>query len=464
MTLSPPFGRISFARQFLIACAVILVVGMATLGHWLGRQIETTAVRRTAAIAAVYVESILADRLRDWGGRDVVAPATRAVLDELFVRGPLQRKVRRFKLWGRDGRIAYSSDAQQQGLRFPIDADLAAAYAGSVQARISDLEDADNQREHLRWPQLLEVYVPLRRGDGAEVIGVAEFYHATDNLGHDIREARQQTWLLVGVSTLAIYLLLYGLVRRADRLIATQRRDLEAQLRRLQHALEEIRAMRQQLAAAGVRTTALNEQFLRRVAADLHDGPAQTIALAKMRFDELTAALAATTADGRAAGLNTVREALRIALQELRDIAGGMAIPGIGEWSLGDTTRRVVREFERAYGARVALDLAETGEAASLAVMITLYRVIQESLANCWQHARTATPQVSVHVAAGRVHAEIADDGPGFDPDAPTAGHFGLSFMRERVRLLGGDFTLATTPGRGTRIRIDLPLSTDDSL
>ena len=289
--LATPLERVSFSRQFLLACAAILIVGMATLGHWLGHQIETSAVNRTAAIAAVYVESILATALRSWDGSGLVDPATRTELDQLFVHGPLHRKVLRVKLWDRGGSIAYSSDSEQLGLRFPIDADLAAAFKGQVQAKVSDLEDADNQREHLRWPRLLEVYVPLRAASGTSIMGVAEFYHSTDNLGRDIFDAQRQSWMLVVASTLVIYLLLFGLVRRADNLIVRQQHDLQQQLGTLRTLLQDNDLMRARLRDAGVHTTTLNEQFLHRVAADLHDGPAQTIALAKMRFDELLVTL-----------------------------------------------------------------------------------------------------------------------------------------------------------------------------
>lgn len=460
-----PFKRVSYSRQFLAACAAILIVGMATLGHWLSQQIETSAVNRTAAIAAVYVESILATELRGWDGVSAVDRATHTILDQLFVQGPLHRKVLRFKLWDRGGRIAYSSDSDQLGLRFPISTELAAALRGQVQAKVSDLEDADNQREHLRWPRLLEVYVPVRSAARAEITGVAEFYHSTDNLGRDIFEAQRQSWLLVVIATMVIYLLLFGLVRRADNLILKQQHDLQLQLGHLRALLRENDQMREHLSEAGARTTTLNEQFLHQVAADIHDGPAQTIALAKMRFAELTANLGDDPAPppSREQDMATVRQALHTSLQELRNIAAGLAIPGIADLSLRDTVYRAVRDFERTYGVVAAVQLDGELDAAPLAIKITLYRVLQESLTNSWQHARAVAPRVSVRACEGNVLAEVSDDGPGFDPVAVTARHLGLAFMRERVRLLGGLFAIDSAPGRGTCIRIELPMIMETS-
>ena len=460
------FERGSFSRQFLAACAAILIVGMATLGHWLGHQIETSAVNRTAAIAAVYVESILATELRGWTGDGVVDQATHTVLDQLFVHGPLHRKVLRVKLWDRQGRIAYSSDSVQLGLRFPIDHELAAAFKGQIKAKVSDLDDADNQREHMRWPRLLEVYVPLRTETRSDIVGVVEFYHATDNLGRDIFDAQRQSWLLVVLSSVVMYLLLFGLVRRADNLILKQQHDLQQQLTHLRALLRENDQMRQRLSEAGVQTTTLNEQFLYRVAADIHDGPAQTIALAKMRFNELTATLDENPASigSRAQDLSTVHDALQTSLQELRNIAAGLAIPGIADLSLRETVCRAIRDFERTYGVTTKVQLDGDLDAAPLAVKITLYRVLQESLTNSWRHARPATPHVSVWTSAQRVLTEISDAGPGFNPTSITVRQLGLAFMRERVRLLGGVFVIDSAPGRGTRICVDLPFITESSI
>ncbi len=99
ITMQRPFERVSFSRQFLLASAVILTVGMVAIGGWLGRQIEQSAVNRAALIASVYVESILAAQLHDWSKTGIVSGQTHTVLDRIFIDGPLARKVVRFKLW-----------------------------------------------------------------------------------------------------------------------------------------------------------------------------------------------------------------------------------------------------------------------------------------------------------------------------------------------------------------------------
>lgn len=467
IALNNPFSRLSFSRQFMLAIIAVLLIGMAVVGTWLGRQIEDSEVHRAATISSVYVESIFAAQLHGWPGVGVVDDETHAVLDRVFVDGPLHREVLRFKLWDASGRIVYSSDDAQIGQRFPIDEELAAAFAGTVQARISDLDEADNQPEHARWPQLLEVYVPIRSGTNGEIGAVAEFYLSMTTLGRDIRIAQQHSWLLVALATIAIYLLLLSLVRRANDTILDQQRDLRHQLDQLRTALDENDRMREQLREAGASTTALNEAFLHRVAADLHDGPAQAIAFALMRFDEIAEVYCGATASKNDAAhdLRTIREALDSSLRDVRNIASGLAIPGIDELSLADTARRAVRDFERMSRQTVRAEIDESLGEAPLAVKIAVYRLLQESLTNGWRHALEATAQVRVQQVDGQVLVEVVDHGAGFDPQAAAlSGRLGLAFMRERVRLLGGVFEIDSILGQGTCIRARLPLTPEEPI
>ena len=231
--LKQAFSRLSFSRQFLLAIVVVLLFGMLGIGSWIAHLIETNALNRTAAISAIYLESMSAAQLHDWPSGGIVDEDTHAELDRLFVEGPLHREVLRFKLWDASGRIDYSNDHEQIGLRFPVVGRLAAAFAGTMQTRISDLQEFDNQPENTRWAQMLEIYVPIRSTTTGKVFAVAEFYLSVENLRRDIRSAQQRSWVLVAASTVAIYLLLFGLVRRASNTIQEQQRDLRHQLQQL---------------------------------------------------------------------------------------------------------------------------------------------------------------------------------------------------------------------------------------
>jgi signal transduction histidine kinase len=161
-----------------------------------------------------------------------------------------------------------------------------------------------------------------------------------------------------------------------------------------------------------------------------------------------------------------IQAALRSSLDELRAICAGLGVPGIAELSTAETVRRAVRDVERRMNLPVAADIDDSLDGAPLAVKITAYRLVQESLTNCWRHAQHdgITVRASRAPTGDLMCIEVSDRGPGFDATAAAAsGRLGLAFMRERVRLLGGHFEVATAWGRGTTIRAWMPLTAEDA-
>jgi signal transduction histidine kinase len=86
-----------------------------------------------------------------------------------------------------------------------------------------------------------------------------------------------------------------------------------------------------------------------------------------------------------------------------------------------------------------------------------LYRLVQEALNNVVKHAGASRAEAVLRRADGVVEVTVRDDGRGFDP-APANGGFGLTGMRERVELAGGELRIETAPGRGTTVSATIPL------
>jgi signal transduction histidine kinase len=215
-------------------------------------------------------------------------------------------------------------------------------------------------------------------------------------------------------------------------------------------------------AAASVAT--LNEGFLRRIGAELHDGPAQDLSLALLRLDTVVgyceAGQESLYGEPAAAQLRTIQSALEHALQEIRSIAAGTSLPYLGELSLAETVTHAVRAHERRTGTKVVLQSENLPEQSVLPIRITLYRLIQEALNNAYRHAGGVGQQVWVTVSAQQVQVEVSDQGPGFvvAPYDDANGHLGLLGMRERVESQGGRFQIESAPDHGTRVRAWLAL------
>ncbi|HET7092874.1 MAG TPA: sensor histidine kinase [Thermomicrobiales bacterium] len=271
---------------------------------------------------------------------------------------------------------------------------------------------------------------------------------------------------MVGVATALIYLLLSVFVRRASDTIARQQRALSSQVARLTDLLRQNDELHERVRGAAVRTTALNERFLRRFSAELHDGPAQEIGLALLRLDhvaERSAAPELDAADREAMrdDLDRVQASLQRALQEIRALCGGLSLPHLAALSVGETVDHVVRGHRRRAGCEPEVVVRALPADAPLATKIALYRIVQEALANAWRHAGGAELRLVVEGDDGRLRVEVADAGPGFD--LTTIGgegdRLGLLGMRERVESLGGEFRVESTPGAGARIVATLPVT-----
>jgi signal transduction histidine kinase len=87
-----------------------------------------------------------------------------------------------------------------------------------------------------------------------------------------------------------------------------------------------------------------------------------------------------------------------------------------------------------------------------------IYRIVQEGLTNACQHSKSETVRVSLVQHEDQVRIEIRDWGVGFDTRAIEGNRFGLEGIRQRARLLGGKCSIRSTPGKGTRITVELPV------
>jgi signal transduction histidine kinase len=459
------FTRLSLARQYLLVSFLILFCGMLLIGAWVGRQIEMGVTLRTAVVTALYVDSLISHHLQYLMDTDVSVNSHETEIDTLLTTTPLGQRIVAFRVWDSDGRILYSTNPALVGLQFQIAGGLKKALDGDVYTEISDLNNEENIYEQREWSQLIETYAPVRAKGESKVIAVIEFYQTMDELKGEIQAAQQRSWIVVGVSTIVIYLLLAGLVSRASNTILAQQKDLREKVAQLTGLLAQNEQLHNRVSRAAARTTALNERFLRRIAADLHDGPGQDLALALLRIDELAEVCATCMVfevKRRAArdDFVTIQSALRSALSDMRAILAGLRLPEIGQSSITETAERAVRDYERKTGAEVGLNVNNVPVEAPLPVKITLYRILQESLANGFRHADGANQQVSIADKEGQLIVEISDDGPGFNKRAVLADdHLGLVGMRERVEILGGTFELESAQDDGTLIRACLPLT-----
>lgn len=441
--------RFDLAAQFLAAGAVVLLGGMLAIGIWVTGQIEQGVIDNSAAATALYVDSVVSPLFDNFTEDGRLSEGADRALDELLGQGTLGERLVVFKIWLPDGSVAYASDPAQIGQKFPMSDHLRDAFAGAVTAEFDQLSDAENALERSRNIPLLEIYSPVRQAWSGEVIAVAEFYENADGLAAGLAAARLQSWAIVSLITSAMLASLYLIVRRGSKLIDRQRQTLEDRVKELSDLLAQNQLLRSSLQTATDRSLALNEQFMRRVGADLHDGPAQLLALAQMRLGR-----AATEANG-IEELDQVRSFLSDAMVEIRSISRGLVLPQIETMPLPDLLRSVVATHEERTGDAVVLLVPGLATQLDRVSNICIYRFVQESLSNASRHASGIGLQVEASDAPGSLVVSVQDRGHGFEVGAKNRG-LGLEGMRERIASLGGRMDISSSP-QGTSVICTLP-------
>jgi signal transduction histidine kinase len=232
---------------------------------------------------------------------------------------------------------------------------------------------------------------------------------------------------------------------------------------------------------------AAHERHLRHIGADLHDGPAQLLALALLH---LSAVVPAKPTAEVAAAASAMRDAITGALHEIRDISVGLILPELDRRDAADTVRLAVDTFERRTGCKVAVEDGglPPGFNPAKDLKICLYRFVQEGLQNGFKHAKGAAQSVTircVRTAGGRdasLVAEVRDFRPDTcgdgcntisklvlqrirpelrdSTDGPATG-LGLAGMKERIDALNGTLDVKTTV-TGTMLTAQFAIATDE--
>jgi signal transduction histidine kinase len=463
------FHHLSLAKQFLMMSFPVLLAGTLVIGWWIGKQVEEGVAHRIGSVTALYVDAFVGPHVQSLAKDAGLTSADLAMLNSDLNETMLGQKIISLKVWDRTGRVLFSTDPDVIGKQFPIEEGLEVALGGSIFSEIS-IRNSDEQKEHGQpLPRLIETYTPIHEDRTGKVIAVAEFYERPDELDRLAGEAQRSSWLRVAATMLAMYLCLFLLVRRGSHTIDAQRGELSKQVAQLTTLNVQNGKLQARVIDAAERATALNENFLQRVSADIHDGPGQDLGFALMQIKNMEDAVAtAVPGDQRkpapwAQGLPLTKVAIESALKDLRAMSADIELPDIARLELGDIAARVVRDLQVKTGVSVDLSLQGEPVAASFRVKVALYRLLQESLANTVRHAAGTTAQVLLKMTPEMLHVEVRDQGPGFDPVvAASKGRLGMRGMQQRVEVLGGVFELHTTPGAGTLISVSLPLSAEN--
>jgi signal transduction histidine kinase len=307
-----------------------------------------------------------------------------------------------------------------------------------------------------QW-QFLQTEVVPRRGTMYQALldlTAADQQHLQASERDFAAARRKAAERLLGMLALSLLLSLFVAsksIKHAD--------GLEARAERHFAEVEQARRDLQQLSA---RLLEVEEEGKRRLSRELHDEIGQTLALLQIEISQLQSMLGSQP-DAIRERLKRAREMAGRTVQTVRNISVLLRPALLDDLGLVPALQFQLEDFMARNG--IACDFSDDNVSEQLpdALKTCVYRVVQEALHNCEKHARANRVRVNVRQTASALFVKVEDNGRGFPLNAngmpSRAAGLGLIGMRERVSIAGGSFTIDSAPGHGTRIAIQIPLT-----
>lgn len=274
-------------------------------------------------------------------------------------------------------------------------------------------------------------------------------------------------------------------LRHQEQLFRFKRDNLEQSLRRMQDMLEKAEEMVphlgvvlnylsnnmdnifsklkeiKQIQQLGLSIIKAQEEERKRVAREIHDGPAQLLANIVMRAEYILKLVDIEPYSVKVE-LISLQELVRQSLQDVRKIIFDLRPMVLDDLGLVSALHRYIDDYKKQYKINAEFVFFGKQERLSPTVEAALFRVVQEALNNVQKHARAHQVIVKLEQLNNKITVSVRDDGMGFDINSVTKNKtrecYGLINMRERTQILQGEFKITSTPGQGTVITIVLPL------
>jgi signal transduction histidine kinase len=230
----------------------------------------------------------------------------------------------------------------------------------------------------------------------------------------------------------------------------------------LARSLEDLRLRlvgdRRRLRDVAARAFRAQETERARLAHELQEETAQTLSMLLLR---LGVARGLTHTQSREAALEEVRALLADTVDGVRQFARRLVPPALNDAGLGPALQSYVASLAESSGVAIRLTAGDVRGLLAREGELALFRVVQEALANAVRHADASRIQVEISRHEGWIRAVVADDGRGFDPADRESDHpcLGLLGMRERALYASGRTSVASVPGAGTRVTVELPVT-----
>jgi len=227
--------------------------------------------------------------------------------------------------------------------------------------------------------------------------------------------------------------------------------------------LDRLDTRTRQLRAISERLINAQEDERKRIARRLHDDTGQSLSMLIMNLERMESLIPVEAAD-LLRRVTTARKLATRTLEDLRSVIYGLRPTMLDDLGLASAIRWYARSGLDEAGVQVKFDSLDETMRLPPQVETTLFRIAQEAISNIVRHAHAKSASVALWQEDGAACLWIEDDGCGFDfthisTQALPLQHLGLLGIRERAELVGGEVTVDSVPGHGTRLEVHIPLN-----
>ncbi|AWX58598.1 MULTISPECIES: sensor histidine kinase [Brevibacillus] len=275
-----------------------------------------------------------------------------------------------------------------------------------------------------------------------------------------------------------------SIYRERENNLKRRRNDLERQLRTLEETIVRAEKLVSQMGVVlgyltgdlskigealesakqhqlmGLKVIQAQEEERKRVAREIHDGPAQSMANVVLRSEIVERMLKNERILEAQMELHELKEMVRLSLADVRRIIFDLRPMALDDLGLVPTLQKYIQTCEERIQSSIDLVVFGVEPPLRSSVKAAIFRLVQECLNNVEKHAGATTVQVKLEFVQDSLSLVVKDDGVGFDLEKRMANgnSFGLLGMRERVQLLEGSVELQSTPGEGTKVIFQIPI------
>ncbi|AOZ93228.1 sensor histidine kinase [Paenibacillus crassostreae] len=295
----------------------------------------------------------------------------------------------------------------------------------------------------------------------------------------DIRQAYEKA------TQLQLDVMIY---REKEMYLKARRNELQKRIRSVESSLERAESIGSQMSVvkeylsgeisqvSRVLETAKNRQLIglkiilaqeeerKRIAREIHDGPAQLLANLVLRTEIVERMVMKQEFKMVEEEVIDLKGQVRASLEEMRKVIFNLRPMTLDDLGLVPTLRKYVHDFEGKTQIRTLLEIRGKECRLSSAMEAAIYRLVQEALSNVNKHSRASYVVVEMTFQAQMVKVVIQDNGCGFNPmqlEEKRNDHFGIMGMRERAELLEGRMEINSKVNEGTKIIVHIPTNVD---